>query len=92
LSLVGPNILFSTLLSNTLSLRSSLHVGDEVSYHYKTGKITVQFLPLSLYRAFLPNPVKNNQQVLKEIFIVLIELPRNVSASKYHLQGVTLSL
>jgi len=31
LSLLGPNILFSTLFSNTLSLRSSLNMSDQVS-------------------------------------------------------------
>jgi len=40
-SLLGPNILLSTLFSNTLSLRSSLHVSDQVSHPYKTGKIIV---------------------------------------------------
>ena len=32
LSLLGPNILLGTLFSNTLSLRSSLHVSDQVSH------------------------------------------------------------
>jgi len=36
-SLLGPNILLSTLFSNTLSLRSSL----SVSNHKTTGKILV---------------------------------------------------
>jgi len=41
-SLLGPNILLNTLLSNTLSLRSSLNVSDQVSHPYKTrGKIIV---------------------------------------------------
>jgi len=41
-SLVGPNFLLNTLFSNTLSLRSSLHMTDQVSYPYKTtGKIIV---------------------------------------------------
>jgi hypothetical protein len=31
LSLLGPNILFSILFSNTLSLHSSLNVSDQVS-------------------------------------------------------------
>jgi len=39
-SLLGPNFLLSTLLSNTLSLRSSLNVSDQVSHPYKTGKMT----------------------------------------------------
>jgi hypothetical protein len=35
-SLLGPNIPLSTLLSNTLSLCSSLSVTDQVSHPYKT--------------------------------------------------------
>ena len=35
-SLLGPNILPSTLFSNTLSRRSSLNVRDQVSHPYKT--------------------------------------------------------
>ena len=35
-SLLGPNILFNTLFSNTLSLRSSIKVSDQVSHPYKT--------------------------------------------------------
>ena len=39
-SLLGPNIIHSTLFSKTLSLCSSLNVRDEVSLSYKTkGKI-----------------------------------------------------
>jgi len=39
-SLLGLNILPNTLISNTLSLRSSLIVSDQVSHPYKTtGKI-----------------------------------------------------
>ena len=34
-SLLGPNILLSTLFSNTISLRSSLNVSDKVSHPYK---------------------------------------------------------
>jgi polysaccharide pyruvyl transferase WcaK-like protein len=44
LSLLGPNILLSTLFSNTLSLCSSLSVRDQVSHPYKiTGKTTVLY-------------------------------------------------
>jgi len=40
-SLLGPNILLSTLFSHTLSLRSSLIVRNYVSHQYKTtGKIS----------------------------------------------------
>jgi hypothetical protein len=41
-TLLGPNTLLNTLFSNTLSLRSSLSVSDQVPHPYKTtGKITV---------------------------------------------------
>jgi len=45
-SLLGQNTLLNTLLSNTLTLRSSLNVGDQVSHPYKTtGKIIVLYTP-----------------------------------------------
>ena len=44
-SLLGPNTLLKTLFSNTLSLRSSLNVSDQVSHPYKTtGKIIVLYI------------------------------------------------
>jgi len=43
--LLGPNILLNTLFSYILSLCSSLNVGDQVSYPYKTtGKIIVLYI------------------------------------------------
>jgi hypothetical protein len=44
LSLLGPNILLSTLFSNTLSLRSSLNVSDQVLHPYKPVKIIVLYI------------------------------------------------
>jgi hypothetical protein len=41
-SLLGPNILRSTLFSNTLNLCSPLNVRDQVSHPYKTTVKTVQ--------------------------------------------------
>jgi len=44
-SLLDPNILLNTLFSNTLSLRSSLSVNDQVSHPYKTtDKIRVLYI------------------------------------------------
>ena len=44
-SLLGPHILLSTLFSNTLTLRSSLNVSDQVSHPYKTKrKIIVMYI------------------------------------------------
>jgi hypothetical protein len=44
-SLLDPNILLSTLFSNTLSLRSPLNVSDKVSHPYRTtGKIVVLYI------------------------------------------------
>ena len=40
-SLLGPNIPLNTLFSNTLSLRSSLSVNDQISHPYKTTCISV---------------------------------------------------
>ena len=42
LSLLGPNILLSTLFSNTLCLCSSLNVRDQLSQPYKTNGEIVQ--------------------------------------------------
>ena len=45
LSLLGPYILLNTLVSNTLNLRSSLYVSDQVPHPYKTtGKIIVLYV------------------------------------------------
>ena len=44
-SLLAPNILLNTIFSNTLSLRSSLNVSDQVSHPYTTtGKIIVLYI------------------------------------------------
>jgi hypothetical protein len=49
-SLSVPNILLSTLLSDTLSLRSSLNVSDQVSHPYRTtGKITVLYILIFIF-------------------------------------------
>ena len=40
-SLLGPNILLSTLSSNSLSPHSSLNMSNQVSHPYRTGKIIV---------------------------------------------------
>ena len=46
-SLLGPNILFNTLFSSALSLRSSLNVSDQVSHPYKTtDKIVGRYIIL----------------------------------------------
>jgi len=43
-SLLGPNILLSTLFTNTLSLCSSLSERSQVSHPYKTVKIMVLYI------------------------------------------------
>ena len=46
-SLLGPNILLNTMLSNTLSYLSSGNVNDQVSHPYKTtGKILIVIMSL----------------------------------------------
>jgi len=49
-SLLGPNILLSTLFLNTLSLRSSLSVSNHISHPYKTtGKIIVLYIFIFIF-------------------------------------------
>jgi hypothetical protein len=63
-SLLGPNILLSTLFSNALSLCSSLHVRDQVPHPYKT---TGRIIPFSdnlshfLYALFLEESLAGNR-------------------------------
>jgi hypothetical protein len=57
-SLLGPNILLSTLFSNTLSLWSSLNVRDQVSHPYKIMKrINDKYISYRKYELilFVPN-------------------------------------
>ena len=50
-SLLGPNTFLNTLFSNTLSLRSSLNVSDQVSHPYRTtGNIIVLYTNVLLVR------------------------------------------
>jgi len=46
---LGPNILLSTVFSNTLNLRSSLNVSDQVSHPYKTGRIRVMYILIFIF-------------------------------------------
>ena len=49
-AVLGPNILLNTPFSNTLSLRSSLNVSDQVSLVYKTkGKIIVLYIWIFIF-------------------------------------------
>jgi len=51
-SLLGPNIPLSTLFSNTLSLRSSRNMSDQVSHPYKTtSEVTVLYILCLSFRA-----------------------------------------
>ena len=49
-SLFSPTILFSSLLSYTFSLRSSLNVSDQLSHPYKTtGKLIVLYIAIFIF-------------------------------------------
>jgi hypothetical protein len=45
----GPNILLSTLFSNTLSLYSTLNPRDQVSHPYRKKKIIVLYILISTF-------------------------------------------
>ena len=63
-SLLRPNILLSTLFSNTVTLRSSLNVSDQVSHPYKTiGKIIVcTKVKLCRRRQCFPTAISTDKQ------------------------------
>jgi hypothetical protein len=48
-SFLGSNILLNTLFSNTLSIRPSLNVSDQVSHPYKTTDNIIVLYTLFLY-------------------------------------------
>ena len=59
-SLLGPNILLSTLFSNTHSLRSSLNVSDQVIHHCivclkRVGIRTSSSSPITVLTSVLPH-------------------------------------
>jgi hypothetical protein len=49
LSFLGPNILLSTLFSNTCSLCSSSSVRDQTAHPYETGKIIVLYILIFIF-------------------------------------------
>ena len=62
-SLLGPNIHLNTLFSNTLSLRSSLSISDQVSHPYKTtGRIIL--LCILIFK-FLDSKLKTEDSALQ---------------------------
>ena len=59
-SLLGPNMLLNTPFSNTLSLRSSLSVSDQVSHPYKTASESTQFLYILIFK-FLDSKLEDKR-------------------------------
>jgi len=60
-SLPGPNILLSTLFSDTLSLRFSLNVSDQDSHPYKTtGTIIVLYVYVLIFK-FLDSKLEDKR-------------------------------
>jgi hypothetical protein len=64
-SLLVTNILLNSVFSNTLCLRSSLNVSDQVSHTYKTtGQII--FLNISIFNSFV---TKLRDERLEQVFL-----------------------
>ena len=73
-SLLGPNILLSTLFSNTLSLRSSFNVSDQVSHPYKTtGKIIVLYILILVTKQIKRTCTENDQEKLSSAHTGLLK-------------------
>ena len=60
-SLLGPNILLNALFSNTLSLRSSVNVSDQVSHKYKKKKGKIIVLYTLLLCIFLDSQLEDKR-------------------------------
>jgi len=82
-SLLGPYILLNILFSDTLSLRSSLNVSDQVSHPYKiTGKIIV--LCILIFK-FLGSKLEDKrlQKILNSFFYLQAVICWSVSVKTY---------
>ena len=81
-SLLGPNILLNTLLSNTLILHSSLNVRDQVSHPYRTiGKVI--FLYILIYK------VLNSKLIHLSIYTLLCTADSLISYGTWNQNVVT---
>jgi len=59
-SLLAPNIPLNTLFSDTLGLRSSLNVSDQVSHPYKTtGEIIAPYIGVYKFSVITPKVVSH---------------------------------
>ena len=92
-SLLGPNTLLNTLFSNTLSLRSSLNVSDQVTHPYSTtGNIIVLNILIftvlkivnhvQIFRHFV-------QKIKRSLSILLHFLSFTISVNKLYKKKVT---
>jgi hypothetical protein len=62
-SLLGPNILLSTLFPNTLNVCSSLSVTNQISHPYKTeGKIIFYYILIFKFLDTCREDKKNSEQ------------------------------
>jgi hypothetical protein len=79
--LFGPNILLTTLFSNTLNLCSYLNVRDQVSLSYKKGEIIVLYVLIALYNT-KPNSKQLESLHLRST-VCEIDTPGNINMKVY---------
>jgi len=88
-SLLGPNTLPNTLFSNTLNLRSSLNVSDQVSHpHRTTGNIIVLYI---LIFNFLDSKLEDKTATVSSFIANLKYFTKSNKKLQRHVKGASLA-
>ena len=83
--LLGPNTLLNTLFSNTLSLRSSLNVSDQVSHPHKITGNTPLSIPSQNKLQNIKKTLQQNQS--PQLISIFLRTPFSSNTSTHNLCG-----